>query len=208
MLRLSKNLISGSTFFSDRSVDFSKSNSYFVRPVIGSEETSPSRRFVISATAKPELYFAIPLQTAKGYLPNDASVGDLDGDGEYEIVLHQVGSGRDNSQSGFTSEPILEAYKLHGAMLYRINLRKNIREGAHHIQFMVFDLDGDASWLLDAFGFWWDGDGGRENFPKFGPLIAIADQIPTRNFETKVFMETPLATLIRMGEMKLFMAHL
>lgn len=143
-VRLSKDPISNSTCFIDRSVDFSKSNSYFVRPVIGGEETSSSRRFEISATDKPNPYFAIPLQTPKGYLPNDASVGDLDGDGEYEIVLHQVGRGRDNSQGGFTSEPILEAYKLDGTMLWRINLGKNIREGAHYTQFMVFDLDGDG----------------------------------------------------------------
>jgi rhamnogalacturonan endolyase len=87
---------------------------------------------------------SVPLQTPQGYSPNDASVGDLDGDGEYEIVLHQVGRGRDNSQAGTTTEPILEAYKLDGTFLWRINLGKNIREGAHYTQFMVYDLDGDG----------------------------------------------------------------
>ena len=58
--------------------------------------------------------------------------------------MHQVGRGRDNSQRGTTTEPILEAYKLDGTLLWRINLGKNIREGAHYTQFMVYDLDGDG----------------------------------------------------------------
>ena len=43
-----------------------------------------------------------------------------------------------------TDPPILEAYKLDGTLLWRINLGKNIREGAHYTQFMVYDLDGDG----------------------------------------------------------------
>ena len=58
--------------------------------------------------------------------------------------MHQVGRGRDNSQRGVTDEPILEAYKLDGTFLWRINLGKNIREGAHYTQFIVYDLDGDG----------------------------------------------------------------
>ena len=52
--------------------------------------------------------------------------------------------GRDNSQAGTTGETKLEAYKLDGRFLWRINLGKNIREGAHYTQFMVYDLDGDG----------------------------------------------------------------
>jgi rhamnogalacturonan endolyase len=89
-------------------------------------------------------YLSIPLQTPKGYAPNDGSVGDLDGDGQYEIVLHQAGRGRDNSQAGETDPPIIQAYRLDGTLLWSINLGKNIREGAHYTQFMVYDLDGDG----------------------------------------------------------------
>ncbi len=71
-------------------------------------------------------------------------MGDLDGDGRYEIVLHQVGRGRDNSQRGMTTAPVLEAYTLDGDFLWRIDLGRNIREGAHYTQFMVYDLDGDG----------------------------------------------------------------
>ena len=66
------------------------------------------------------------------------------GDGEYEIVLHMTGRSHDNYQSGITDEPIFDAYELDGTLLWRINLGKNIREGAHYTQFMVYDLDGDG----------------------------------------------------------------
>jgi rhamnogalacturonan endolyase len=55
-----------------------------------------------------------------------------------------VGRGRDNSQGGMTTEPVFHAYKLDGTRLWSINLGKNIREGAHYTQFMVYDLDGDG----------------------------------------------------------------
>jgi rhamnogalacturonan endolyase len=89
-------------------------------------------------------YLEIPLQTPEGYSPNDASVGDLDGDGQYEIVIHMTGRGNDNSREGITSEPIIHAYEMDGTLLWSINLGKNIREGAHYTQFIVFDLDGDG----------------------------------------------------------------
>jgi rhamnogalacturonan endolyase len=132
------------THFVDEKVDLTKAVSYFVRPVINGREREASRAFTLPADAPARQYLSIPLQTPSGYTPNDASVGDLDGDGEYEIVLHQAGRGRDNSQAGMTDPPILEAYKLDGRLLWRINLGKNIREGAHYTQFMVYDLDGDG----------------------------------------------------------------
>src|SRR5262245_16895611 len=132
------------TFFLDEKADLTKAVSYFVRPVINGREREASKSFTLPANAPVRQYLSIPLQTPQGYAPNDASVGDLDGDGEYEIVLHQAGRGRDNSQAGMTDPPILEAYKLDGTLLWRINLGKNIREGAHYTQFMVYDLDGDG----------------------------------------------------------------
>ena len=95
-----------------------------------------------NAPAQP--YLSLPLQTPDGYAPNDASAADLDGDGEYDIVLHQVGRGKDNSHNGETDPPILQGYKLDGTLLWTINLGRNIREGAHYTQFMVYDLDGDG----------------------------------------------------------------
>ncbi len=80
-----------------------------------------------------------------GYTASDASVADLDGDGQMEIVLKwEPNNSKDNSHSGFTSPVLFDAYKLDGTKLWRINLGRNIRAGAHYTQFMVFDLDGDG----------------------------------------------------------------
>jgi len=133
-----------STNYVDPAADTTRANTYFVRPVVDGVEQEVSESFVLPAGAPARAYLAIPLQTPVGYTPNDASVGDLDGDGEYEIVLHHAGRGRDNSQAGATDPPILEAYDLDGTFLWRINLGRNIREGAHYTQFIVYDLDGDG----------------------------------------------------------------
>jgi rhamnogalacturonan endolyase len=136
--------ITGATNFSDTTFDPVQSNAYFVRPVCNGAEESASARFTVAAHSPVRPYLAIALQTPPGYTPNDVSVGDLDGDGEYELIVHQTGRARDNSQAGVTDEPMLQAYKLDGTRLWTINLGKNIREGAHYTQFLVYDLDGDG----------------------------------------------------------------
>ncbi len=79
------------------------------------------------------------------YAPNDASVGDLDGDGEYEIVLKwDPSNAQDNANAGYTGNVYLDAYELDGTQLWRIDLGRNIRAGAHYTQFMVYDFDGDG----------------------------------------------------------------
>ncbi len=79
------------------------------------------------------------------YRANDASVGDVDGDGQYEIVLKwDPSNSKDNSQSGYTGPVFVDAYELDGTQLWRIALGRNIRAGAHYTQFQVFDLDGDG----------------------------------------------------------------
>jgi len=136
--------ITQSSNFIDASVKFAQANSYFVKPVLNGHELEASKAFTLAANQSVQQYLTIPLKTPAGYSPNDVSVGDLDGDGEYDIVLHQTGRGRDNSSNGITDPPIFQAYKLDGTFLWEINLGKNIREGAHYTQFMVYDLDGDG----------------------------------------------------------------
>ncbi len=89
-------------------------------------------------------YREIPIDPPAGYRAGDCSVGDLDGDGEWELVVHLVGRAHDNSHEGLTTPPILDAYKQDGTKLWRIDLGRNIREGEHYTQFMVYDLDGDG----------------------------------------------------------------
>lgn len=141
-VKLNQQPLIEATFFNDAKVDQTKKQIYFIKTVLAGKEKEKSKEFVVAANSKP--YLSIKLQTPNGYSPNDASVADLDGDGEYEIVLHQVGRSKDNSQSGVTDPPIFQAYKLDGTLLWSINLGKNIREGAHYTQFMVYDFDGDG----------------------------------------------------------------
>lgn len=85
------------------------------------------------------------------YTPNDCSVGDVDGDGQYELfVKWEPTNARDNSTDGMTGPVIIDCYKLNlqgdglATRLWRINLGANIRAGAHYTQFMVYDFDGDG----------------------------------------------------------------
>ena len=79
------------------------------------------------------------------YSPNDCSVGDVDGDGEYELfVKWDPSDSKDNSQNGVTGNVFIDCYKLDGTHLWRIDLGCNIRAGAHYTQFMVYDFDGDG----------------------------------------------------------------
>ncbi|WP_051815620.1 cellulose binding domain-containing protein, partial [Glycomyces tenuis] len=91
-------------------------------------------------------YFDIQIDRPGGdYQANDASVGDLDGDGDYEyIVKWYPDNAKDNSQSGVTDNTIIDAYTLEGERLWRIDLGRNIRSGAHYTQFQVYDYDGDG----------------------------------------------------------------
>ena len=79
------------------------------------------------------------------YTANDASVGDVDGDGQYEVFLKwEPTNARDNSHDGYTGPVLIDCYRLDGTHLWRINLGRNIRAGAHYTQFMVYDFDGDG----------------------------------------------------------------
>nr|WP_251042255.1 rhamnogalacturonan lyase [Arthrobacter sp. ISL-69] len=79
------------------------------------------------------------------YSANDASVADLDGDGKYEIIQAWAPSNaKDNSQSGYTGNVYVDAYRMDGTKLWRIDLGHNIRAGAHYTQLLAYDFDGDG----------------------------------------------------------------
>ena len=79
------------------------------------------------------------------YQPNDCSVGDVDGDGQYELIVKwDPTNSHDNSHDGYTGNVIIDCYKFTGQQLWRIDLGRNIRAGAHYTQFLVYDFDGDG----------------------------------------------------------------
>ncbi len=130
--------------FVDNDAKPGREHAYVVRPVDVESRELPAGRPALVRAGATNPYHEVPVQPLPGYTPNDASVGDLDGDGEYELVVHMTGRGRDNSQNGITDPPVLDAYRLDGTRLWSINLGNNIREGAHYTQFLVYDFDGDG----------------------------------------------------------------
>jgi rhamnogalacturonan endolyase len=144
-VQLNREPLTRATSFVDNSFDAGRTHRYTVQAVTGNGVEPPeSPPFLVPAGRSARQYLSVPLQTLDGHTPNDASVGDLDGDGEYEIVLKQEMRPRDNSQRGTTGETKLEAYRLDGNLMWRINLGRNIREGAHYTPFLVFDFDDDG----------------------------------------------------------------
>jgi len=124
---------------------------YTVRPAA----TGAGTLAAATATTLAASSMDVPIQPPAGgttpdgvaytYTANDASVGDLDGDGQYEIVLKwDPTNAKDNSQSGYTGNVFVDAYKLNGTRMWRIDLGRNIRAGAHYTQFQVFDYSGDG----------------------------------------------------------------
>ena len=147
--KINKHPLKDATFFQDTYAG-TESVLYTVKAREGKTESS----YQLPANA-PLGYLNIPLNRPEDgttplgqnyfYTPNDASIGDVDGDGEYEIILKwDPSNAHDNSHDGYTGEVYVDCYKLSGKLLWRINLGRNIRAGAHYTQFMVFDFDGDG----------------------------------------------------------------
>ncbi len=142
--------ITGSTNFVDSNATVEEPT-YTIRPVVSGVEQSETA----PVNAWSRIYKSLPLQIPAGgttpdgvaytYTANDCSVGDVDGDGEYEFfVKWDPSNSKDNSQSGYTGNVYMDCYKLNGTRLWRIDLGRNIRAGAHYTQFMVYDFDGDG----------------------------------------------------------------
>ncbi|MCQ2264951.1 MAG: rhamnogalacturonan lyase [Bacteroidales bacterium] len=150
--KINKSPISDVTFVVDKN---SKGGEYMVKSVIDGKEVSEIGSSFKMADDAPVGYIDISLNkpadgvTPAGdkytYSPNDCSMGDMDGDGEMEIVLKwDPSNSHDNAHDGYTGNVIIDCYKLNGKQLWRIDLGKNIRAGAHYTQFLVYDFDHDG----------------------------------------------------------------
>jgi len=149
--KLNSTPLQSSTFFRSRYLN--KKTKYTIIPVVNGKENPNDKGEYTLFKDSEKPYIAIPLNRPSdiiidnrkySYTANDASVGDVDGDGEYEIILKWDCMGHDNSHEGETGNVLLDCYKINGKQLWRIDLGKNIRAGAHYTQFMVFDFDGDG----------------------------------------------------------------
>lgn len=124
---------------------------YSVQTLVGgsvsetSDEVQPWDKPYLSVPLIRPMEQTMPDGSTCAYVPNDCSAADVDGDGEYEIILKwEPTNAHDNSHTGYTGEVYLDCYKPAGILMWRVSLGKNIRAGAHYTQFMVYDLDGDG----------------------------------------------------------------
>lgn len=111
-------------------------NNYFDIPIV-----KPADEIVTAPDGSSTQQFS--------FFPADCSTGDLDGDGEYEIVIKWTSSERDVGEPGdpaYSGTVKLAAYKLDGTRLWEndIDLGKNVYSSAHTVQFLVYDFDLDG----------------------------------------------------------------
>ncbi|MBR4534195.1 MAG: hypothetical protein IKO85_06645 [Bacteroidaceae bacterium] len=86
-----------------------------------------------------------PTNAGATYTPNDASFCDMNGDGEYNIVLKWAPSNeKDAASSGTTSPAFYACYKLDGTRLWMLHTGHNMFNSAHTTPFIAWDLDGDG----------------------------------------------------------------
>ena len=148
-VKLNKEPIDRTSDFLDRTVDYTVDNRWTLKATTGEvaiwtrlkgEERNP---YLSVPVCKPE--DGEIAGESFTYTANDCSVGDLDGDGEYEIILKWFPSNSKRPpQRGFTGNTYLDAYKMDGRRLWRIDLGPNVRSGAATTNFLVFDFDGDG----------------------------------------------------------------
>lgn len=138
-------------------VDSTVGTNYSVAPVINGVEGEKCN----PVTAYNNSYFDIPLLkpddetiydpsnnklATYSFFPADCSTGDVDGDGEYEIIVKWTSYERDVGTPAYSGTVHLAAYKLDGTKLWKndIELGKNVYSSAHTLQFLVYDFDGDG----------------------------------------------------------------
>ncbi|MCP3734700.1 rhamnogalacturonan lyase [Sphingomonas sp. RP10(2022)] len=158
-VKITPHPLTGGTDFVD--TGGTPASTYVVRTRVGGRYVGASKPAVVWKDG----YLSIPIQQPPGgttpageaftYTAHEASVADLDGDGRYEIILKwdPVGAQRpvtspsnakDNAFDGYTGPVYIDAYTQDGKRLWRIDMGRNIRAGAHYTQFQVYDYDGDG----------------------------------------------------------------
>ena len=147
--KLNNRPVTDATFYMDSGIDTTGVNDYCVK-VSGTDGIEAGAEYILTPELAAKPYLDIPIHPVEGYAdgfyaPNDITVGDLDGDGEYELVVKMETRTYDNSRGGICPEGnLIDAYKLDGTFLWRVDLGINIRQGAHYTQMSLYDFDGDG----------------------------------------------------------------
>jgi rhamnogalacturonan endolyase len=144
-VKLNASPITATTDYVDSGADVSKSNAYYVTAVVGGAEQDPSAAYTLAANAPAQQYLSIPLKDG-GLNYAQANVGDLDGDGQYELVVKWSQSANVDPGSHTTATAIVhvDAYKLDGTFLWRVDLGWNLESGSDFTPLLVYDVDGDG----------------------------------------------------------------
>lgn len=154
-VKLNENPLTKMTNFTDP--EGTIDSKYVIKAILNGQETESSSANDVWASDFMKIHLNRPEggtspaggskeQREYTYTPDDVSVGDVDGDGEFEFIVKWFPTNQaDNGdQFRYTGNTILDCYKLDGTQLWRIDLGQNIRSGNHYTQFMVYDFDGDG----------------------------------------------------------------
>ena len=147
--KLNMEPITTSTNYRDKTFDPAKKNEYQLR-FSGANDVLATYTFDPDK-AEQTFYKSIFLNNSNlpdptlAYNAGDAAVGDLDGDGKYELVIRRDVEPRDpgpaenwvGKEKGST---LYEAYDLKtGAFLWRVDTGINVPQGDHYASFIVYD---------------------------------------------------------------------
>lgn len=139
----------------------SPSSKYTVKTVVNGVEKESSAASLNSATDYLEIKIAPIPSNIDGsdikadYEPNDATVADLDGDGQLEILM-KLRNNKDHAASDKTKSKdfdIIQVYKLDGTLLWWIDMGPNMldfQSNEINIAAYDWDLDGKAECVLRA----------------------------------------------------------
>ncbi|MCC8089780.1 MAG: hypothetical protein LIO79_11085 [Rikenellaceae bacterium] len=154
-VKLNTEPVSSSTNYMDTPPDFTGDITYILKVAGTNVELD---RYVLTVARATEPWITIPMLMDLPSYPNpynaselleyklkDICIGDLTGNGQYDIVVRRECHSVDLAESkACAGEAILEGYTLDGQFLWRVKLGPNIVQGEHTVPFIVYDLDGDG----------------------------------------------------------------